>query len=327
MDYNVQVLYLHNLTSNNKEVTIQNFNSFRNQNTDILGICDADQKGLDGSFYVPLNSYIPRSSYRWPHPDIPIINYILLNKDNLTHSHYMFCEYDCYTDCNINKLCLPYKDYDVVAPNIITYEKEPHWQWFRDLNNIENKNLLIGFRPSVFLLFKKEALLKLAIEYQNNWDAIKNLNAEARVGFLSQKIGLNITEFKDLKININWFEINFVRNNKVYHPIKKQIDKCKFIGFQKIDNSSDQIGKWYFGRTEEKKPLGLLRLNKDNSITEYENFNEKFWEEKNDELLFYNLFGHLTTRFKKIKENIYIGDYYHNENIEKDKHFLKRVKD
>lgn len=327
MDYNVQVLFLHNLTSNNQEVTIQNFNSFKNHSNDILGICDADQKGLDGSFYVPLNSYIPRSNYRWAHPDIPIINYTLINQNNLTHSHYMICEYDCYTDCNINELCSTYTNYDVVAPNIVTYEKEPYWQWFQNLKHIEDKNLLIGFRPSVFILFKREALIKLATEYKNNWENIKNLNVESRLGFLSKKIGLTIAEFKDLKININWFEINFVKNNKVYHPVKKEINKYQFIEFQKINDNSNQVGQWDFGRTVEKKSLGIVFLNKDNSITGYENFNEKFWEEKNNELLFYNLFGHLTTKFTKIRGNIYIGDYYHNGNIEKSKHFLIKVKD
>lgn len=327
MNYNVQVLFLHNLTPQNEAITIQNFNSFKENNNDIISICDEDQKGLNNALYIPLNSYIPRSNHnRWPHPDIPIMNYVLINKDNLVHSHYMICEYDCYTECNINELCEPYKDYDVVVPNIVTYQKEPFWQWFQSLKNIEDKNLLIGFRPAVFILFKKEALIKLAEEYQKNWKEIHNLNVESRLGFLSQKIKLNITEFKDLKINIDWFEINFIKNNKIYHPVKKLIDQIKFIKFNKINPNSDKIGKWIFGRIEKRQILGTIFLNHDNSIMEYENFNEKFWEEKNDELLFYNGLGKLTTQFKKIQDNIYIGDYYSNNNKKETYHFLMRIK-
>jgi hypothetical protein len=325
VDYNVQVLFLHNLTPQNQEVTIQNFNSFKEKSTDILGVCDEDQKGLKNSFYIPLNSYLPRSNYRWPHPDVPIINYILINKDKLTHSHYMICEYDCFTDCNINELCEPYKNHDVTVPNIVTYEKEPSWQWFQNLKHIEDKKLLIGFRPSVFILFKKEALIKLAEEYKQNWENIQNLNVESRLGFLSKKIGLDVKEFKDLKININWFEINFIKNNKIYHPIKKPINQCKFIEFGVVNSNCNKIGKWSFGRVKDRQTLGTICLNPDNSITEYENFNEKFWEEKNNELLFYNGFGKLTTQFTKVQDNIYIGDYYHNK-IEKNYHFLIRIK-
>ena len=323
MDYNVQVLFLHNLTPQNEAVTIQNFNSFQYHGTNILGICDEDQRGLNNSFYVPLKSYIPRGSRRW-NPERVILNYVLINRDKLFHSHYMFCEYDCYTECNINELCEPYKNYDVVAPNIITYEKDPNWQWFKDLQNIEDKNLLIGFRPSVFILFKKEALIKLAIEYQQSLDLIKNLNSEVCLGFLSKKTELDIKEFENLKINIDWHEINFLKNNKVYHPIKKPIDQIKFINFEKTQWHSNKIGKWVFGRIKEKQVLGIICLNDDNSVTGYENFNEKFWEEKNDELLIYNGFGKLTTQFKKVQDNIYFGDYYHNK-IEENYHFLIRI--
>lgn len=321
MHYNVQVLFLHNLTPQNEFATYQNFESFKKHGNDILGICDEDQRGLDNSFYVPLNSYIPRGSRRWNTERI-ILNYALINRDKLYHSHYMFCEYDCYTECNINKLCEPYKNYDIVAPNIITYEKDPNWQWFQDLQNIKDKNLLTGFRPSVFILFKREALIKLAIEYQRSFDIIKNLNSEACLGFLSNKIGLNITEFKDLKINIDWVEINFIKNGKVYHPVKKNINEYKFLNFSKINSDFDQTGKWEFGRNKNQQLLGIVILNNDNSITEYDNFNEKFWEYKNNELLFYNGFGELTTKFKKIQDNIYIGDYYYKDNVARDHHFL-----
>lgn len=324
--FNIQVLFLHhNVTSKNKDVMMQNFNSFKKNNTDIVGIYDSDLKGLENAIPIPLNSSIPRGDRRWS-PENVILNYALINYKNLNHSHYMFCEYDCYTECNINELCEPYKDYDIVVPSIVTYEKEPDWQWFENLKSIEDKNLLIGFRPSVFILFKKEALIKLAVEYQQNWESVKNLNSESRLGFLSKKLGFNISQFKDLEVNVSWFEINFLKNNKIYHPVKKQINEYQFIEFIKINPNSNKIGKWYFGRTEENIPLGIVCLNDNNYITEYINFNERFWEENgNDELLFYNGYGELTTKFKKSENNLYLGDYYYKNQIEKNKHFLRKI--
>ena len=329
--YNVQVLFLHNLTPQNTDTTIQNFNSFKSVNTDIIGVCDEDQKGLEGSFYVPLNSYIPRGSRRWS-PETVILNYALINKDKLNHSHYMFCEYDCYTDCNINELCDPYKNYDIVAPRIIHYHNEQNWQWFQPIKKKININKLIGFRPSVFILFKKEALIKLALAYQKLWKIISNLNSEVRLGFLSKHLKFEIGEFKDLKINIEWFEIKFIKNNKIYHPVKKIIDQDLFINYQSADQNPHLIGDWHFGRLGERNFLGTVSLNADNTITNYDNFNEKFWEGRGDDLLFYNGSGGLTTHFRKVKDNIYHGDYYNggksnNSRVIKNKyHILIRTK-
>jgi hypothetical protein len=317
MDYNVQVLFLHNLTPENEAVTIQNFESFKKNNTDILGICDSDQKGLEHSFFVPIDSYIPRGSRRWS-PETVILNYILINKAKLTHSHYMFCEYDCYTECNINNFCKSYKDYDVVAPNIVTYNNEKNWQWFRDIKFDIDKNKLIGFRPSVFILFKKEALIKLALAYQKYWKHIENLNSEVRLGFLSKNMGLSIAEFKDVKTNVNWFETKFIQNNKIYHPVKRNFEDYEKIHFKKIYDKS-KVGEWFFGRLGEPNFLGTVSLNSDNSITGYDNFNEKFWEENNDEILFFNQIGGLTTKFRKFKNNIYHGDFYNGQLFNKSK--------
>lgn len=313
--YNVQVLFLHNLTSENTDVTMQNFNSFKKVNTDIIGICDEDQKGIEGSFYVPLNSYIPRGSRRWS-PETVILNYALINKDKLDHSHYMFCEYDCYTDCNINELCEPYKEYDVVAPEILNYKDHPNWQWFQEIKNKVNTDNLIGFCPSVFILLKRESLIKLALAYQKIWAQVENLNSEVRLGFISKLLKLNIAEFKDLKINISWFPIRFIKNNKIYHPVKKILNQDLFMSYLPIDKNSDKVGKWYFGRLGDLHFLGQVYLNTDNSITLYENFNEKFWENKDDDLFFYNGAGGLTTHFKKFKDDIYYGDYYNGKSGE-----------
>lgn len=330
-NYNIQVLFLHNITPENEDVIRQNFESFKHHNTDIIGLCDGDLEGLENSVYVPIKSFIPRGNRRWS-PENVILNYVLINYKNLNHSHYMFCEYDCYTDCNINELCKPYKDYDVVVPNIVRYEDEKNWQWFKSIENKAHKDKLIGFRPSVFILFKKEALIKLALIYRQFWEKIQNLNSEVRLGVISKYANFNICEFENLKININWFETKFTKNNKIYHPVKRILTNDMFFDLPKININSNKIGEWYFGRLGDKDFFGKVYLNSDGTISQYNNFNEKFWKEEDDKLLFYNGKGGITTIFSKFNENIYHGDYYNGEifdNLEllkKSAHVLVKVK-
>lgn len=331
-NYNVQVLFLHNLTPENEEATVQNFESFKKHGTDIIGICDSDQQGLEDAIYIPVESFIPRGERRWPNPDIPIINYILKNYKNLNHSHYMLCEYDCYTECNINKLCEPYKDYDIVAPHILKYEDEKDWQWFKPITNQVHRDKLIGFRPSVFILFKKETLLKIALIYYKFWEKIQNLNSEVRLGVISKYCNFKIAEFKDVRININWFETKFTKNNKIYHPVKRALTNEMFFESPQININSTKIGKWHFGKLGDKDFYGIVYLNSDGTISNYDHFNEKFWKEEDDKLLFYNARGGITTIFNKFNENIYHGDHYNGELFEnfklikKSAHILIKVK-
>lgn len=333
-NFNVQVLFLHNITPNNKEVTIQNFNSFVNNNTDILGLHDDDQEGLEGAIKVTKNgNYIPRGNVRWC-PDNVFLNYILSNKDNLNHSHYMLCEYDCYTECNINELCNQYSHYDIVAPVTLRYSEDPNWTWWNlDNSKIIDKEKLIGFRPSVFILVKKEALIKIAEFYTDFWSDLKNTNSEARLGIVSKLLDLSVGNFDpEIAVNSSWYTINFLKSNKLYHPVKELFSSMKFISLNlECENSELLNTKWSFGQTAGKRKLGTLYFGSKGAIGGYNNFNEKFWEEKNDNLYIYNAHEKLTTLFTRVDEFNFIGGYYDYKPSNEVKfypnvHFLKKIK-
>lgn len=335
MSKTLQVLFLHNINAQNKEVTIQNYNSFKNYNVDIQPIHDQDLESLSDSFPVPLKSFIPRGSRRWSTETV-LLNYILINKNNLQHDYYMFCEYDCYCNCDLNEFIKPYYDYDVTAPFIVKSDEEPKWMWFDGLSYFkkqEFKSKKIGFRPSVFLLFKKESLILLAEAYKKLWQFFKDLNSESRLGTICNLLNFNITEYNNLGNSVAWFESVFMKNSQIIHPVKFIINNNLFI--EEPPNDSLFNGRWYFGSLKDSgqisKIYGDVTLNPDGTITGYNNFNEKFWNIKNNNLIIYNGKGGITTIFKnKIEDKILIGDLYNGEILhssrfkKKNLHFLVR---
>lgn len=310
MSKSLQVLFLHNLNDANKEITLQNYNSFRNNNIDIQPIHDEDLEGLTDSFPVPLKSHIPRGSRRWSTETV-LFNYILLNQDNLIHDYYMFCEWDCYCNCDLNKFIQPYYDYDVCAPHIVFFEKEPNWQWFDGFPcNIKNKKKKIGFRPSVFILFKKESIIYLAKAYKKLWNFFNKINSESRIATISNLLDFKIGEYKNISNNVEWFECIFKKDSEIIHPVKHLISDKYFIPLP-YENTLFS-GKWNFSRLNETSRIGNLVLNKDGTISGYDNFNEKFWSESDDTLTFYNWSGGITTIFLKDKSNpnALVGNFY-----------------
>lgn len=334
MSKSLQVLFLHNIDNVNEEVTIQNYNSFKEKNVDIQPIHDEDLKGLPDSFPVPIDSYIPRGSRRWSTETV-LLNYILQNKDNLKHDFYMFCEWDCYCNCDLNKFIIPYTNYDVVAPYIVNVKHEPGWMWFRDLSFLKKENLSnkkIGFRPSVFILFKKESLILLAEAYKKLWNLFNNLNSESRLGTICNLLNFRIGEYKNLGNSVAWFESVFRKESEIIHPVKIKISNELYLEEPPPSNSFS--GEWHFGSLQSSgkisKVYGEITLNSNGTISGiYDNFNEKYWNVINKKLVIYNGKGGITTIYnKEIKNGIYVGDYHdgeilnRNRIIRKNAHFL-----
>jgi hypothetical protein len=248
----------------------------------------------------------------------------------------MFCEYDCYCNCDLNEFIKPYYNYDVTAPFVVKSNHEPGWMWFRGLSYLkkqEFKNKKIGFRPSVFILFKKEAIILLAEAYQKLWEFFKDLNSESRLGTVCNLLNFSIKEYENLGNSVAWFESVFIKNSKIIHPIKVIINENLFL--KEPPAKTPFHGRWYFGSLQDSgkisKIYGDLTLNIDGSINGYDNFNEKFWNVKDNKLVIYNGKGGITTLFKnKIKDEILIGDYYNGEILDRSRliknnaHFLVR---
>lgn len=323
MSKSLQVLFLHDLNESNEKIVKQNFSSFKDRKVDIQAIHDEDLLGLEGSFPVPLNSFIPRGSRRWSTETV-LLNYILINEHKLQHDYYMFCEYDCYCNCDLNKFIKPYHKYDVTAPFIVNFENEPNWMWFYNLSHIKQEDLInkkIGFRPSVFLLFKRESLIYLAQAYKKLWPFFQNVNSESRLGTLCNFLNFSIGEYKNLGNSVAWFESIFRKDSNILHPVKRLMTNEYFMDYPSSNNVFNNT-TWYFARIEKnndhkvKTLLAKLKLNKNGNINGYENFNEKFWNIQNNNLIFLNGKGGVTTIFKKLNDNIFIGDYYNGEIFE-----------
>lgn len=334
MSATLQVLFLHNIDNYNEKVTLQNYNSFKEKNIDIQPIHDKDLKGLPDSFGVPLKSHIPRGSRRWSTETV-LLNYILINKENLNHDYYMFCEWDCYCNCDLNKFIEPYINYDVVVPYIVNIKHEPGWMWFRDLSFIKKQGLSnkkIGFRPSVFILFKKESIILLAEAYKKLWNLFKNLNSESRLGTICNLLNFKIGEYKNLGNSVAWFESVFRKESEIMHPVKMIISDDLYLKEPPVD--SEFNGEWNFGSLKTSNKIsevyGKIVLKPNGTIGgSYDNFNEKYWNIIDNNLLFYNGKGGITTIYnKKIKNGIFVGDYYdgeilkRNRLIRKNAHFL-----
>lgn len=300
----VQVLFLHHLDGKNDRVAESNLESFRRFRNDVVCICDEDSRGLPDSVKVPLNGRLPRGS-RWASPDTVYLNYILENRDNLTHSHYMFCEYDCLCECNLEIQMDRYLSLDIYAPHVVTQDKEPDWGWFKSINM---DCPLVGLRPAVFLLFPKDAILRIADKYIETWPLIKDSNCEARLGSVASLLGINIRQFVDVNFNASWGPSRFMRNSGLYHPVKKPVEEGTFLPRSKTCGFA---GVWEFGRVGHKK-MNTLILQTDGTIQNDPNYNESYWFEKGDEILFYSGRGGLTSRFQGVKKDgsECIGDHY-----------------
>jgi hypothetical protein len=332
----IKTLFLHNLNDTNKEVTLQNYNSFLQNGNEIEGILDDDLQGLENSFKVPVKKkdLIPRGSRRW-NPEIVFLNYFIENKNSLTHKYYMLCEWDCYTKVNLDIFFEEYLNkYDVISPHIMTYNEDPNWQWFKNLNFPKEK--LLGFRPSVFILFSKEAALSIANFYKENWNKLENSNSEALLGTVANILNLKIkslSESIDLYNSISWFECNFKLETSILHPVKFLISENKNFYINSPNPNSQNAGNWIFGRTgfgNKFEKLNNLILNKNGTIENKPHFNENFWNDDENHINIYNYQGGLTTRFKKVTPNFYVGDFYNGAAIKdprlnnKNFHFLKR---
>lgn len=320
----IQVLFLHHLDHTNVEVVKSNFNSFLKSGNDIVAIRDEDQDGLPGSYPVSINGLIPRGSRRWA-TDTVLLNYILENKHNLKHNFYMFCEYDCYCECNIETYYESYLNFDICAPHIITQKDEKDWGWFKEINLPCS---LIGLRPSVFIVFSKKAILEIAAQYCILWDKIKNSNSEARLGSVASLLGIQIGRFKDLNFNVSWGKTKFKRNNKLYHPVKNKFSSSQIIPEPQTSNFA---GIWDMGRINENK-FATLILQTDGTIENYKNYNEVYWSSMNNELILYSGRGAVTSKFKNVYTDgeKYYGDYY-DGNIDGEKilvpnlHWIKKI--
>lgn len=312
MSKTLQILFLHDITKNNKEVTLQNYNSFKKYNVDIQPIHDEDLQGLPDSFPVPLKSFIPRGSRRWSTETV-LLNYILINKDNLNHDYYMFCEWDCYCNCDLNKFIEPYYQYDITAPHIVDIENESRWQWFQGISYIQHealKNKKLGFRPSVFLLFKKESIVTLALAYQKLWNFFSELNSEARLGTISNFLNFSIGRFENTQNGIAWYESVFRKNCPLLHPVKNILTSDYFL--EEPSDPDELVGDWNFARNKNKRyeKISMLKLNPDGTISAYDHFNEKYWNIIDNNLVIYNGKGGITTVFKKVRQDLFIGNYY-----------------
>lgn len=336
MGSKIKTLFLHNLNPANIEITKQNYNSFIFNNNDIEGILDEDLEGLENSFKVPINKphLIPRGNRRW-NPEIVFLNYFLENENNLFHDYYLFCEWDCFTKVNLDLFFQDYIDnYDVISPHVMTYNEDPNWQWFRSLDFPKEK--LIGFRPSVFILFSKKAVLDIAYFYRNNWSKIQNSNSEALLGSVSNLLNLkikNLSESIKLYNGISWFECSFKQENNILHPVKFLFKDNKFAYIPSPEEDED-IGEWEFGRTGYNNNFEILmniKLNLDGTISGGLHYNETFWSKSNSNIYFYNYQGGLTTLFKKINDNFYAGDFYDGQFFSNAKltnknfHFLRKI--
>jgi len=303
-----QILFLHHLDRNNKHVVNSNFNSFVKCGNDILGIRDEDTQGLHGSCPVTTKGKIPRGPSRWKSTDTVFINYILESKDMLKHKFYMLCEYDCYCECNVDTYCDPYMKFDVCAPHVVTQKKEKDWGWFKGINLSCD---LVGLRPSVFLLFSKDAIVAIAEKYVEIWGDIQNSNCEARLGSVASLLGMSIVQFKELSFNVSWGKTKFKRNNKLYHPVKSQFDQSQIIP---EPDSNDFSGVWDFGRKNSEK-IATLILQTDGTIANYDQYNETYWSSSEGEVVFYSGRGAITSRFHDANSDgrKCRGDYYDGE--------------
>ena len=320
-----QVLFLHHLDGQNDEVVKSNLESFRRCGNEVQPIHDADGRGLPDSVPVRVDGRIPRGS-RWAGTDSVFLNYVLDNPDRLRHDRYMLCEYDCRCECNVDLYCEPYLESDVVAPHVATRENDPGWGWF---DSIFLDCPLVGFRPAVFLLFSKDAVVSVAEKYTEVWDRIYGSNCEARLGSVSSLLGLKIGQFKDLYYSASWGPSRFHRNMGLYHPVKRPVSDATFLPAHKISKFS---GIWEFGRVGHHK-MGTVVLQTDGTIANYENYNEVYWREEGDTISIYSGRGGLTSRFYDVKSDgsLCRGDYFHGD-IHEDKlhtegyHWIRKVK-
>jgi hypothetical protein len=304
---NICVLFLHH---NLNEVVIQNFNSFNYNNNNIIALKDSDTEGLENSISIPIdNQQIPRGD-RWTSSDTVYFNYILNNQNTLKYSHYMLCEYDSYCECNLNLIFEKYFKYDLVFPKKISFFDDPNWKWFKIIenNNIE-KDKLIGFRPFTFLLISREAIIKIANFYKNNWEFLENTNNEARLGIISELLNLNTSQIYNDFNNLEWFPIRFKKNFKFYHPIKKIINQDTFM--KDPIPSNHNYGLWEFGEfyTNEKHSRKVLYLQSNGIINHSNHHHECFWGEEDNSTIFYDIKGSISIKFHLV-DSQYIGDFY-----------------
>lgn len=316
---------MHHLDGRNDEVVSSNLDSFRKCGNDVLPIHDADGRGLTDSVPVRIDGKIPRGS-RWASTDSVFLNYILENKDHLRHDRYMLCEYDCRCECNLDAYCEPYKHLDVCAPFVVTKNNDPGWGWFK---TIEFDCEPVGFRPAVFLLFSRDAIVSVAEKYPEVWSRISKSNCEARMGSVASLLGLKIGQFRDLYYRASWGPARFHRNMSLYHPVKQPVSESTFLPWME---TSKFAGVWEFGRAGRPR-MGTLILQTDGTISNYDNYNEVYWHESGTTLSIYSGRGGLTSRFENVKSDgsVCHGDHYHGD-INEDRlylkgyHWIRRVK-
>jgi hypothetical protein len=320
-----QVLFLHHIDGRNDEVVSANLDSFRKCGNEVQPIHDADVRGLPNSIPVRVDGKIPRGS-RWAGTDSVFLNYVLDNRDRLRHERYILCEYDCHCECNVNLYCEPYRHLDVCAPFVVTKKNDPGWGWFQSLNlDCE----LVGFRPAVFLLFSREAILSVAEKYVEVWNRISGSNCEARLGSVASLLGLKIGQFKDLHFRASWGPTRFQRNMSLYHPVKIPVSENTFLPHSETTNFA---GVWEFGRSGSPR-MGILVFQTDGTILNHYNYNESYWHESGDTISIYSGRGGLTSRFKNVVGDgrVCVGDYYHGD-IHEEKmhteghHWIRRIK-
>jgi hypothetical protein len=299
-DFSIRVIFLHHDTS---PETIRNYQSFVDFGNKITAIHDSDSPGIEGSVSVPVTgTHIPRGRKRWD-SDTPILNYFIMNYDKLKETHYLFCEWDCHCRCNLEELLNNYQENDVTVPHTVTEQKEPGWFFSKFDKSIPR----LGFRPSTFLLYKKEALKEACEKIAGMWDLFSVSNSEARLGCVSKLLNQKIAVF-DLPISshINYFPLKFNNPKLLYHPVKSVMTDAYFVGSKQ---PSAYVGTWEFGNL--RGTIGTVKLLDNGHIDNYNHYNETFWRETPEGgLEFLNGDMIVTTRFgKELFGQKLIGDF------------------
>jgi hypothetical protein len=304
-NFNIHTLFLHH---KNNEVTRHNIDSFKKHGNTIITLRDAHAEHIEGDWIVPDKTPIPRGDLYWEN-DTTYLNYILMNRDSLTATHYMFCEWDCHVRCNLEKLLDKYKNNNVTVPHIITPESA-NKSMFRFWFDTPNPKDLAAFQPSTFMLFKKEAIIKIAELVEKNWTSMRT-NTEARIGTASNMCGY-FAEVFDYNIagNIRYFSPKFIGDGLIYHPVKRLLTDEYFDTSKKI--TSQYAGMWEFGRISDNKTLAhTFILDSTGRIGgSYRHYNETFWKEnENGDLIIMNGDRDVTSVFKAAnKADIWLSD-------------------
>jgi len=259
------------------------------------------------------------------------MSFILDNKNNLNYGYYLYSEWDCYCEANLDILFNKYKKNDVTVPMCISFVKEnpdvlhfPDWTSFKGITDKIDHKFLRGFAPITFILFSKKSILAIAEKYKELWPLLKEIKNEARLGTVCKMLDLNIGTIKEqnwhykykYNPNVDWeTKIHFKRKSNIYHPIKNIIDDNAFIKDPNIPTNNFGLWKLYSKDRLNYKKICNIYLQKDGFInSDIDNDELFYWGEHGQDIYFYNNQGNITSIFSEHENNnIYIGCKYDGE--------------